>query len=178
MTTKPRSDAAVKASRSASCRKRQVKDFLRHCDRKGHTAQERAVMLALWVHTPNGQNGGADPSAMCWCKVGTIAALAGVTDRSVTRILATLADAGEVWIARPNRGRGGMMGRLNIGAKELDRGVNVYLLTYFAPEKELRQWADLENKGIRVDGMGRAKYMESAPAPPASNARAAAGGQP
>lgn len=177
MSTKPRSPDAVKGARSASCRKRQLKDFLRHCDRKGHTAQERALMIALWVHTPNGQNGAADHSAVCWPKVGTLAALAGLTDRSVTRILATLAAAGEVWIARPDRGRGGLMERLNISGRPLDRGVNVYLLTYFAPEAELRSWATLENKGVRVEGIGRERYVEAPPKTPAERPRAAAGGQ-
>mgnify|MGYP003489808040 FL=1 len=177
MTTKPRNETAVKAARTASCRKRQLKDFLRHCDRKGYTAPERQVMTALWVHTPNGQNGAADPSAMCWPKVGTLAALSGVTERSVTRILSALSDAGEVWIARPSRTRG-LAGRLQIGGKDLDRGVNVYVLVYFAPESELRAWAALVSKGIRVEGAGLAKYVETPAKGAEVSPRAAAGGQP
>ncbi len=178
MTTKARSDGAVKATRSASCRKRQLKEFLRHCDRKGYTAPERALMIALWVHSPNGANGTPDTSSMCWPKIGSLAALSGLTERSVTRTLATLADAGEVWIARPGRARGGLAGRLNVGTKELDRGVNVYLLTYFSPEKELREWAALVSKGIRIDGAGLEKHAAPPAEGPASAARSAAGGRP
>lgn len=172
MTTKINSKvndaAAVKASRAASCRKRQLKDFLRHCDRKGYTAVERAVLIALWVHTPNDVNG-----ATCYPKIGSLAGLAGVSERQVTRALSELADAGEVWIARPGRTRGGLMSTLTFGMKSLDRGVNVYLMTYFASDENKRGWA--ANDGVTIEGTGREKYI-AAPAGQASAKTGAAGG--
>jgi hypothetical protein len=160
MTTKTNSKvndaAAVKASRAASCRKRQLKDFLRHCDRKGYTAGERALLIALWIHTPNNVNG-----AHCYPKIGSLAGLAGLSERQVTRALATLAAAGELWIARPGRDRGGLMSSFTFDGKKLDRGVNVYLMTYFASDADKRLWAAIEN--TTIEGTGREKY-NAAPA--------------
>lgn len=160
MTTKINSKvndaAAVKASRAASCRKRQLKEFLRHCDRKGYTVGERALLIALWIHTPNEVNG-----AICYPKIGSLATLAGISERQVTRALSSLADAGELWIARPGRTRGGLMANLKLGEKSLDRGVNVYLMTYFASDENKREWAAIER--ITIEGMGIEKY-KAAPA--------------
>jgi hypothetical protein len=172
MTTKINSKvndaAAVKASRAASCRKRQLKDFLRHCDRKGYTAGERALLIALWIHTPNDVNG-----ASCYPKIGSLAALAGLSERQVTRALSSLADAGELWIARPGRDRGGIMGAFTFAGKKLDRGVNVYLMTYFASDTDKRQWAAIE--GTTIEGTGREKY-NAAPAGQTSAKTGAAAG--
>lgn len=155
---------ALKSSRLASCRRRQLRDFLRYCDRKGYKPMERAVFTALWVHLPQGKNGAPDPSATCWPTINTLARLSGASERNVQRALSLFAAAGDVWITRPARHRRTPSGRSYIGTMNVDRGVQVYLLTYFAAGDELREWADLAKGGENIVGTGTEAHASPTPA--------------
>ena len=63
--------------------KRQLRDFLRHCDAADLLAAERLVMVAMWLHGPNAT--GAD-----------LAPLVGIGERSVRIVLAALNHRGLV----------------------------------------------------------------------------------
>lgn len=151
---------AVKAARFASCRKRQMKDLWRHCGTKGYKGPEVQVLTVLWAHLPNDKT-----SAVCWPTVATIAGYACISERSVTRALADLIAAGEVWVARPSRRRRrGPAGNLLIGTMNVDRGVSLYLLTRYAPKSELREWADLARSGENIAGAGIGAHATPTPA--------------
>jgi hypothetical protein len=91
-----------------------LKDFLRHCDRKGYTAGERALLIALWIHTPNDVNG-----ASCYPRSGALR-LAGLSERQVTRAL-VVGRRGRVVDRTSGRDRGRLMVAFSFAGKKRSR---------------------------------------------------------